>query len=148
MVSVCRIYKIFIPEKQPKHDVWHTITSVVPASNTRFAATSDLVIDKHGAEDSASQQALWHARGAARLFARHLQPLYLLVTALSSRLAVASNRAVAELARNSNHTEREGTQDQPYCTCSQKQSTRARNDLNAYFSMHMLAFWTSSTTSE
>ena len=49
----------------------HTITLVGPAPDTRFAATSDLVIGKHGAEDSASQQALWHARGAASLFARH-----------------------------------------------------------------------------
>ena len=118
MVSVCRIYKILIPENQPRHDAWHTITSVVPASNTRFAATSDLVIDKHGAEDSASQQALWHARGAASLFARHLQPLYLLVTALGSRLAVASSRAVADRARNSNQKVRKGTQDQPSCTCT------------------------------
>ena len=36
----------------------HTITLVGPAPDTRFAATSDLVIGKHGAEDSASQQAL------------------------------------------------------------------------------------------
>ena len=77
------------------------VTLVGPAPDSRFAATSDLVVGKHGAEDSASQKALWHARVAASLFARHclirrrhsgmleLQPVYLLVTALGSRLAVA-----------------------------------------------------------
>ena len=47
------------------------INLLATAPDSRFAATSDLVIGKHGAEDSASQQALWHARGAASLFARH-----------------------------------------------------------------------------
>ena len=47
------------------------IKLVVPAPDSRFAATSDLVVGKHGAADSASQKALWHARVAASLFARH-----------------------------------------------------------------------------
>ena len=47
------------------------VTLVGPAPDSRFAATSDLVVGKHGAEDSASQKALWHARVAASLFARH-----------------------------------------------------------------------------
>ena len=47
------------------------VTLVGPAPDSRFAATSDLVVGKHGAEDRASQKALWHARVAASLFARH-----------------------------------------------------------------------------
>ena len=44
---------------------------LVTVPNTRFAASSDLVAGRHEAADRASWMALWHARVAASLFARH-----------------------------------------------------------------------------
>ena len=44
---------------------------LVSTPTSRIAALSDLVVGEHEAEDRASQMALWHARFAASLFARH-----------------------------------------------------------------------------